>query len=175
MAEPFLGQIMLCPYTFPPHGWADCAGQLLPISQYSALFSLLGTNYGGNGTSNFGLPDLQGRVPISKGQAPGGSPYVMGEPGGVEAVTLLLSEMAAHTHSLKANGGPTTTHAPADGMLARPAKLTTGGLYAVPPGDTVLSPLAIGGSGSNISHNTMQPFLVLRYVIALQGDFPIRP
>src|ERR1700744_2487072 len=102
MSTPFLGQITVFPYTFAPNGWADCAGQILPISQYAALFSLLGTQYGGNGTSTFGLPDLQGRIPLGQGQFQGGSLYDMGETGGVENVTLLQTSMPGHTHSLSA-------------------------------------------------------------------------
>src|ERR1700693_2163593 len=100
MSEPFMGQITLFPYNFAPYGWADCAGQLLPISQYSALFSLLGVAYGGNGTTNFALPDLQGRVSVGPGTAPVGSTYLVGEPGGVENVTVLPNTMPMHSHAL---------------------------------------------------------------------------
>ena len=174
MADPFLGQIMLCPYTFPPYGWADCAGQLLLVNQYAALYSLLGTYYGGNGTSNFALPDLQGRTALSQGQLAGGANYAMGTTAGLEAVTLQLTEIAAHSHPLQASGAASSLRAPATAMLSHPAKLAGGGLYSVPPPNTTLSPAAIGPSGGNANHNTMQPYLVLRYIIALQGVFPQR-
>jgi microcystin-dependent protein len=177
MAQPFVGQIMLCPYSFPPVGWMDCAGQLLPISQFNALFSLLGVAYGGNGTSNFGLPDLQGRATVSQG-ALIATNYVMGEEAGAESVTLSTSEMAIHQHTMRADGGPANAFTTAGNMLARPSKLTSGGLYAAPPAPpdttTPLSPLAVGVAGESAGHNTMQPFLVLRYIIATQGIFPPR-
>src|SRR5690242_11826322 len=100
--EPFLGQIMLCPYSYAPNGWADCAGQLLPISQYTALFSLLGTQFGGNGTTNFQLPDLRGCVTIGQGTSRSGTSYSIGEMGGDENITLLQGQMPAHNHSLNA-------------------------------------------------------------------------
>ena len=119
MAQPFLGQITVFPYNFAPYGWLDCAGQLLPISQYSALFSLLGTTYGGNGTSNFGLPDLQGRIPVGQGQLTGGSDYAMGEAAGAENVTLLITNMPAHSHGLGAIEVDGTTNNPSGKVLAK--------------------------------------------------------
>ena len=175
MAEPFLGQIMLCPYSFPPAGWMDCAGQVLPISQYSALFSLLGVQFGGNGTTNFALPDLQGRAAISFGQRPGGSDYTMGEASGVEAVTLSTAAIAAHAHGMNASAGNATMSTAKGNALARAEALRHGGFYHAAPADTTLSPKAIQAAGQNTAHNTMQPFLVLRYVIATRGVFPSRP
>src|ERR1700693_6144838 len=127
MANPFLGQITVYPYTFPPNGWLDCAGQLLPISQFTALFSLLGTQYGGNGTTNFALPDLQGRIPVGQGQLPGGSDYVMGEESGVENVTLLTTDMPSHSHGLGASAANGASNDPSDKVLAKAVGAGRGG------------------------------------------------
>lgn len=180
MADPFLGQITVYPYTFPPRGWADCAGQLLSIQQFSALFSLLGTTYGGNGTTNFGLPDLQGRVPVGQGQLAGGSDYVMGEEGGSENVTLLTTSMPVHTHGLSATAAVGSTNSPSGTVLAKPAVGGRGGggaqgrIYNPAAPDTPLVPSTIGTAGSSVPHNNIQPSLVVRYCIATQGVFPAR-
>jgi microcystin-dependent protein len=181
MSDPFIGQITLYPYTFPPNGWADCNGQLLPISQYAALFSLLGTQYGGNGTSNFALPDLQGRVPVGQGQLSGGGDYAMGEMGGQEAVTLGVSTMPQHTHGLSASTVNGTTNNPAGMILATPQvgggrgqQADKGNIYNPAPPSTPLAPASVGPAGGSQPHNNVQPSLVLRYCIALQGVFPTR-
>ncbi len=175
MSDPFVGQLMLCPYNFAPAGWADCTGQLLPIQQYTALFSLLGTNFGGDGRTNFALPDLQGRVALSQGQAHGGSQYSMGEKAGTEAVALQQSELAPHTHGLNANPTNAAVNTAGGNTLAKVHNLAPGGLYHAPPADTTLSGGAILPAGGGGGHNTMQPFLALRYIIALQGVYPSRP
>jgi microcystin-dependent protein len=181
MATPFLGQITVYPYSFAPYGWADCAGQLLPISQYAALFSLLGTQYGGNGTSTFGLPDLQGRIPVGQGQLIGGENYVMGETGGQENVTVLTTSMPAHNHTLGATTAHGTINNPSGMLLSQPQVgggrghgEDTGNIYNPGSVDTPLAPAAIGPAGGSIPHNNIQPSLVLRYCIALQGIFPSR-
>ena len=181
MSSPFLGQITVFPYTFAPFGWADCAGQILPISQYAALFSLLGTQYGGNGTSTFALPDLQGRIPLGQGQLLGGSVYDMGEISGVENVTLLQTSMPGHSHSLAATTIDGSTNNPSGLILA---KSQTGGgrggggsqgdIYNPGTVDTPLAPSSIGIAGGSQPHNNIQPSLVLRYCIAMQGVFPSR-
>jgi microcystin-dependent protein len=167
MAEPFLGEIKLVPYTFAPRGFAFCAGQLLAISQNAALFSLLGTTYGGNGTVNFALPDLRGRAAIHFGTLAGGSTYTQGEVGGSETVTLTTSQLPVHAHNavVAAVGG--TSAADAGGRV--PA---SGGpdLYASTSG-AVLSTTA---AGSGLPHENMAPYLVLNFVIALTGIFPAR-
>lgn len=180
MSEPFLGQITLYPYGFAPNGWADCAGQLLPINQYTALFSLLGTYYGGNGQTNFALPNLQGSVTVGQGTLLGGSTYDLGESAGADNVTVIQSQMPAHSHSL----GAITTHgsitAPANAVFATAVKgtATTGLdkllLYSAPPTNTTLTPASIGVAGGNQPHNNIQPTLALRYCIALTGVFPPR-
>jgi microcystin-dependent protein len=179
MSEPFVGQITVYPYTFPPNGWADCAGQLLPINQYSALFSLLGVQYGGNGTSNFALPNLQGMVPVGQGTLPGGSTYDMGEAAGSETVTITQSTMPNHSHSLSATTVHGTANPPGGQLLASvqkgtPFAPTKGNIYNTAAPDTTLTPGSTGAAGGSQPHNNIQPFLVLRYCIALQGVFPPR-
>jgi microcystin-dependent protein len=180
MSQPFLGQIALFPYNFAPRGWALCRGQLLAISQNTALFSLLGTMYGGNGTTTFALPDLQGRVPISFGQGPGLSSYVEGEQDGVENVTLLSSENAIHSHTLFATTDVGNTASAANNQLAKSQAgsvhtgFTKGNMYSTTAPNTSLFPTAIGPSGGNLPHNNIQPYQVLSYCIALQGIFPSR-
>lgn len=179
MADPFVAEIRAFPFNFAPRGWAFCNGQLLPLSQNTALFSLLGTTYGGNGQSTFALPNLQGSVAMHPGQGPLLSLHDLGEIGGTETVTLLQSEIAAHTHPLRACDADATEDV-ATGLL--PAKglyddLTTagpiGGYSALNP-NTSMAPQALGLSGGNLPHNNMQPYITLNYCIALQGVFPPR-
>ena len=181
MAQPFLGQITVYPYAFPPYGWADCNGQLLPIRQYSALFSLLGTQYGGDGTTTFALPDLQGRIPVGQGQLPGGSNYTMGETGGQESVTVGITSMPQHSHGLTANTGKGTTNNPSGMVLATPlvggghgGAADKGNIYNPANPDTQMAGSSLALTGGSQPHNNVQPSLVLRYCIALQGIFPSR-
>jgi microcystin-dependent protein len=178
--EPFLGQIALFPFNFAPNGWALCAGQILPISQNAALFSLLGTQFGGNGQTNFALPDLQGRAPNSQGQGAGLQPCVMGEKGGQETVALSNSTIPTHNHSFNAHTVPATSGAPA-GVLPAQAHGTGRGAtfaintYAESGTATTLAPALVApAQGGSLPHNNMQPFLVLTWCIALQGIFPSR-
>jgi len=176
MSNPFVAEIRIFPFNFAPKGWAFCNGQLLPISQNTALFSLLGTFYGGDGKSNFALPNLQGSVPMHAGQTagPGLSLHDLGETGGSETVTLLTSEMPAHTHALGAQTAPIGAVAsPAGTTLGRPA---SGHLYAAPSPPTLvsMSPTAIVPAGGSLPHNNMQPYLTLNFCIALQGVYPAR-
>jgi len=179
MQDPFLGQISFFPYSFAPTQWAVCAGQLLPISQFTALFSLLGTNFGGNGSSNFGLPDLQGRVPLGQGQLPGGGDYLLGELDGVENVTITTSTMPSHPHAFNATTAAGTVNSPSGAILANPIfgrgiSASTGKIYNPGLPNTTLVPQSLQASGSNLPHNNIQPSLVLRPCIALQGVFPTR-
>ena len=179
MSEPFLGQITAFPYSFPPNGWADCAGQLLPIQQYTALFSLLGTNYGGNGQTNFALPNLQGRVPVGQGSQPGGSTYSIGEASGEETVTLSAATMPGHSHGVSATTVHGTVNAPAGQLLSAAQQgagptATRGNIYNTAAPDTSLTTASVSPAGGNQPHNNLQPFLTLRYCIALQGVFPPR-
>ncbi len=176
-ATPFVGQIMWVGFSFCPVGWAAADGSLLPISTNAALFSLLGTYYGGNGTSNFALPDLRGRVPVGYGQGPGLQPYVLGQVGGEETHTLTINEMPAHAHafSLFASSGKGNRPAPASGSyLAAPASGDR--IYgSVAPSTVPLATGNTGVTGGGQPHNIMQPYLVLTPCIAVQGVYPSRP
>jgi microcystin-dependent protein len=179
MLDPFIGQITVYPYAFPPNGWMDCAGQLLPISQYTALFSLLGTTYGGNGTSNFALPDLQGRVSVNQGNGPGLSSYSMGEEGGFENVTLLANQNGIHNHSLSGASTRGSAQTPAVNLLAigesgAGRDVNTAAIYNAANPNTNLTANSIPPVGGTLPHNNLQPFLVLRFCIAIQGVYPSR-
>jgi microcystin-dependent protein len=164
MAEPFLSEIRIMSFGFPPKGWAFCNGQLLPINQNQALFSLLGTTYGGDGRVNFALPNLQGRVPIHTGQG-----HTLGERGGEQAHTLIMSEMTQHTHFLNALDANGTLGNPTNNLLAQ---FNQG--YTQPGNLTTLSPQTVTSVGGSQAHQNMQPFLTLTFCIALQGIFPSR-
>jgi microcystin-dependent protein len=172
MADPFVAEIRIFPFNFAPKGWAWCDGQLMPISQNTALFSLLGTTYGGDGKSNFALPDLQGRAPMHPGQGPGLSLHDLGEEGGSETVTLLESEIPSHTHPLRAfnDVGEDRTPGPSEAM----ARSTGGLLYASPTNLVSLSDSALAPAGGSAPHNNLQPYLTFYFCIALQGVFPPR-
>lgn len=166
-SQPFVGEIAVFAFNFVPSGWASCSGQLLPISQNTALFSILGTSYGGNGMTTFALPDLNGRAALGAGQGPGLSPYELGEQGGQATVTLLPLEMPPHVHSMRAAPGAATTHNPA---LAVPA---TSEVELYGPAPSAQQALAVAGGDQ--PHNNMQPSLTVHYCIALQGIYPSRP
>jgi len=180
MAEPFLGQIVLLACNFAPRNYAMCQGQLLSIQQYTALFSLLGTYYGGNGTTNFGLPDLRGRVPISMGQGNGLSNYAIGENGGSPTVTIDSNTLASHNHAFNASLNATDTMASSPNTLGKadagnPTKgVTKGPMYSPGAPQTAMSPQALTPVGGGGAHNNLQPFLTLNYCIAMQGVFPSR-
>ena len=176
MSDAYVGQLMLVPFNFPPKGWALCNGALLSISQNTALFSLLGTYYGGNGTSTFGLPNLQGVVPIGQGQGAGLSSYVVGQTGGLENVTLLASNMAPHTHSHMGSTSTASTGSPSGANFASAAQRQSGDFGAAPtPGNKVaLNSTALGPAGGSQPHNNIQPTLVLLWAICLQGVYPPR-
>ena len=169
MSDPFVGEIRLFPFTFAPRGWALCNGQILKISQHTALFSLIGTMYGGNGTVNFGLPDLRGRVAVSSGQGPGLSTYDVGQVGGSERVSLTGAQMPSHFHEMPVTGEPSSTHTPSNQFLAR---VSTGTAYAGTPDGTTLNSDAIARSGGGQAHENRPPHLALNYCIALEGIFP---
>jgi microcystin-dependent protein len=172
VADPFVAEIRIFPFNFAPKGWAWCDGQLLPLSQNTALFALLGTTYGGNGKSNFALPDLQGRAPMHPGQGPGLSLHDLGETGGSETVSLLESEIPSHSHALQTRNdvGEDRTVNSAE-ALAR----STGGLLYAPAGTLVaMAPEALPPAGGDQPHNNMMPYLTFYFCIALQGVFPPR-
>lgn len=167
--DPFLGEIMMWAGNFAPRGWALCNGQLLPISQNTALFSLLGTTYGGNGQTTFALPDLRGRVPIHHGQGPGLSSYSLGQVGGEETHTLTVQEIPAHQHALQGSSANGTSASPAGLLPARnPAGIPAYGSTA----DAAFHASAIAPAGGGQPHNVMQPYLTINFVIALQGVYP---
>ena len=172
MADPFVAEIRIFPFTFAPRGWAFCNGQILPISQNTALFSLLGTFYGGNGQSTFALPNLQGSVPVAQGQGNGLSEYFLGQQGGSEFITLLQSEIPFHTHTVsgQTNLGDAPIPAP-DRSLARYANAyqTNTNVNLVQMAFQALAP-----AGGSLPHNNMMPYLTLNFNIAMQGVFPPR-
>ena len=173
MSDPFLGEIRMVGFNFAPHGWAFCNGQIMPIQQNTALFSLLGTMYGGNGTSTFGLPNLQGNVPLGQGQGPGLSDYVIGQTGGEPSVTLLNSELPQHNHLVAASSGVASSTEPAGNVLARSASGLTA-YSSTGTVNTVLAPSLIGLAGGSQPHNNMMPSLTVNFCIALSGVFPAR-
>lgn len=172
MADPFVAEIRIFPFNFAPRTWAFCNGQLIPLSQNTALFSLLGTTYGGNGKSNFALPDLQGRSPMHPGQGPGLSLRDLGETGGAETVTLLESEIPSHSHALSASQADGIERGPADSMPATGIGI---GMYAAPASQTMMAVDALAPAGGDQPHNNLQPYLTFNFCIALQGVFPPRP
>jgi microcystin-dependent protein len=163
MSEPFLSEIKIVSFNFPPKGWALCNGQLLPINQNQALFALLGTTYGGNGQTNFALPNLRGRVPIHFGSA-----HSLGEAAGSTSVTVNIQQLPTHTHALMASQTNGDTPAPNNTVLAAtPAKI-----YGPPASLTTLIPATVSNVGGSQPHNNMMPYLTLNFIIALQGIFP---
>jgi microcystin-dependent protein len=173
MSEPFLGEIRMFAGNFAPVGWAMCNGQILPISQNTALFSLLGTFYGGNGTATFALPDLRGRVAIHLGQGPGLSPYNQGQIGGVENVTLLSSQMPVHNHLVNAVGSGGNQPSPSGNL---PAIESTGTSldYSNAAATGQMSPGMIANAGGGQPFPVIQPYLCINFIIALQGIYPSR-
>lgn len=177
MADPYLGEIRMFGFTFAPQGWAFCNGQLLSITQNTALFSLLGTTYGGNGTTTFQLPDFRGRVPIHFGNGVGLSPYVEGQIGGVETVTLTLPQSASHTHLVYADGDVASNNSPSPSGNALATFATGGDIYATAAGikkAVTMNPEMIGAAGGGQPHPNIQPYLVVNFCIALNGIFPSR-
>lgn len=175
MADPFVAEVRIFSGNFAPKGWALCDGQLLPISQNTALFSLLGTYYGGDGKSNFALPNLQGASPMQQGQGPGLSVRDLGELGGEQTVTLLQTEMPAHTHSFQGVTVPGSSNDPTNkafgaGARGRPPAYAP----SSPPTNVQMSPFALSVTGGDLPHNNMPPYLCLTFIIALQGVFPPR-
>jgi microcystin-dependent protein len=174
MADPFVAEIRIFPFNFPPKGWAFCNGQLLPISQNTALFSLLGTTYGGDGRSNFALPNMQGSAPMHPGQGPGLSLHDLGETGGTETVTLLISEMPNHSHNMMGLAPAANRTNPVGNTFAR-ASAGLPYIAASPPPPLVnMSDNTVSPAGGDQPHNNMMPYLTLNFCIAMQGVFPPR-
>jgi microcystin-dependent protein len=173
MADPFVAEIRIFPFNFAPKGWAWCDGQVMPLSQNTALFSLLGTTYGGDGKSNFALPDLQGRAPMHPGQGPGLSLHDLGETGGSETVSLLESEIPAHAHTLRGDRNVSETPDPAANTLGRGSSINA--YQSVTNANLVsMAPEALAPAGGDQPHNNLQPYLTFYFCIALQGVYPPR-
>jgi microcystin-dependent protein len=172
MADPFLAEIRIFPYTFAPKAWAFCEGQLIPLSQNTALFALLGTVYGGDGKSTFALPDLQGRAAMHPGDD---FQFPLGAMGGSQTVTLLESEIPAHTHTLRASNDPSATKNPAGMVISRPFGRGNNLFDATTTSVVTMAPESLAPAGGDLPHNNMQPFITMHFCIALQGVFPQRP
>jgi microcystin-dependent protein len=173
MSDPFVAEIRIFPFNFAPRGWAFCNGQLMPISQNTALFSLCGTTYGGDGRTTFALPDLQGRAPMHPRQGPGLSLHYLGEASGSDTVTLLQSEIPTHSHALRASVEPGDNRLPSPEL----AFATSTGAFAYVGGSPPLAAMALEAlplAGASAPHNNLQPYLTLNFCIALQGIFPPR-
>jgi microcystin-dependent protein len=164
MSEPFLGELRMMSFSFPPKGWALCNGQLLPINQNQPLFSLLGTTYGGNGQTTFALPDLRGRTPIHMSQG-----FTLGEVGGEQAHTLSIAEIPTHVHTLNASSASATAVVPTNGLVLAQGAFE---IYRGASNLTAMTGGTVGNTGGSQAHLNMQPFLVLSFCIALQGIFP---
>ena len=167
MSEPFLGEIKIISWNYAPKGWAFCNGQFLPINQNQALFSLLGTMYGGNGQTTFALPDFRGKVPIHVGAG-----FTQGQTGGEQAHTITMSEMPAHFHFANASNSDATTNSPSGTAVLANSKGAA--IYAGPSSLGAMLPTILSNVGGSQAHNNMQPYLVLNFIIALQGIFPSR-
>lgn len=168
MSEPYLSEIKMVSFNFAPKGWAMCNGQVLAIQQYQALFALIGTTYGGDGIHTFALPNLQGRVPIHLGTSNMGNAYVEGEQSGEVNHTLIASEMASHTHPMKATATATTNTAAGNFPAA------AGSAIYGSATDTTMNSSIVSQAGGNVAHNNLQPYLVVNFVIAMSGVFPSR-
>lgn len=174
MSDPFVAEIRIFPFNFAPRGWAFCDGQLLPLSQNTALFSLLGTTYGGDGRSTFALPNLQGAAPLQQGQGPGLSPRDLGESSGSQAVTLLAAEIPAHAHGVMATSQAADLPNPDGNTWAQAVGDVSAFPYYQTTGPNAMSPNALQLAGGSLPHNNMHPYLTLNFCIALQGVFPPR-
>lgn len=170
--DPFLAEVRIFTGNFAPKGWASCDGQILPLSQNTALFSLLGTTYGGDGKSTFALPNLSGRAPLHAGQSPGLSEYFLGEQGGSQSVTLVVSEIPAHNHNIVSVNDVGDTNQAAGNGIARSSGAAVYGPAG--PAQVNMAPTALGATGISSAHNNMQPYLPLYFIIAMQGVYPPR-
>ncbi|MBD2099557.1 phage tail protein [Leptolyngbya sp. FACHB-261] len=172
MSEPFIGEIRLFAGNFAPRGWAFCDGQLLPLAQSTALFSILGTTYGGNGKTTFALPDLRGRVPIHAGTGSGLSPYELGQAGGQEQVMLTVAELPTHSHDVSVNSKKANQLEPVGHILAEAERRK---IYSTGNPDATMHSATIANTGHSQPHENRQPYLALHYIIALEGFFPPQP
>lgn len=175
MSSPFVGEIEIFGFNFAPAGWAQCQGQLMPISQNTALFSLLGTQYGGDGRTTFALPNLQGQIPVGQGQGPGLSQYNVGETAGSETVTLTLAEIPSHTHTLPVDAGDGRAPAPSPTTVLGATGRGAMDVYAATAtSGATMTVSSVGIGGGSQGHNNMMPYVALNYCISLGGIFPAR-
>lgn len=174
MADPFVGEIRIVAFNFAPKGWAFCSGQILPLSQNTALFSLLGTTYGGDGKSTFALPDLRDRAPMHSGQGAGLTYRDLGEAGGSSTVTLVTTELPAHNHTISSKVTAGNLANPMGNIWAGGAGRTPPPMYQNGAANTTMNDAAVGSSGGDQPHNNRQPYLGMSFIIALQGVFPSR-
>jgi microcystin-dependent protein len=173
MGQPFVGQVIAVGFNFTPSGWLACNGQLVSISQYEVLYTLIGTTYGGNGQTTFGLPNLQGRSPVNAGQGPGLSTYVLGQTAGSESVTLTAAQVGAHNHALVASAQTGNVAKPANTLVLGQGSQSLAPVYGPAPSTTPLAPSAIGSTvGGNQPHENRQPFNTVNYIICYAGVFP---
>ncbi len=169
MAQPYIGELRMFAGNFPPNGWMFCEGQLLPIAENDVLFTLIGTTYGGDGETTFGLPDLRGRIPVHQGTGPGGTSYIMGQTGGTETVTLTSQQIPSHSHPLLASTVSGNQISPQNHVPANSPNIA---YYINDPPDGNMSASAIGQVGGSQPHNNVQPFLCINFIISLFGIFP---
>lgn len=174
MADPFVAEIRIFPFNFAPKGWALCDGQIMPLSQNTALFSLLGTTYGGDGRSTFALPNLQGSAPMHPSQGPGLSLHDLGETGGADTITLLQTEIPSHNHIMRANSGDGISPTPTNNVSAGPGADRDLFLYKNGSANASMNASALGLTGGGQPHNNLMPYLTVNFCIALQGVFPAR-
>lgn len=175
MSQPFIGEIRLLPYNFAPLGWATCSGQLLSIAQNDALFALIGTTYGGDGQTTFALPDLRGRLPVHQGQGPGLSNYTIGQVAGTESVTLISTQLPAHTHTLIATTAAATSLTPGNALL--PGAVSGDTFYVNTTAGNTMAPMSnqmLSQAGGSQPHENTMPTLTLQFCMALEGIFPSR-
>jgi microcystin-dependent protein len=172
MAQPFVGQVIAVGFNFAPVGWFLCNGQLLPISQYDVLFNLLGTTYGGDGISTFGLPNMNGRAPLCMGTGSGLSTYVLGQAAGTESVTLLSNQVGLHSHTLATSAKAGTASSPGPTLALGTSSFTDAGLYLQAAPNTTLAGTSIGQAGQGLPHENRQPFVTVNYIIAAFGIYP---
>jgi microcystin-dependent protein len=172
MGQPYVGQVIAVGFNFTPSGWLSCNGQLLPISEFEVLYTLLGTTYGGDGTSTFAVPDLRGRTPVDAGQGPGLSNYGLGEITGTEGVSLQANQVGSHTHGLMASSQIGTVAKPTNGTALGQSSQTMVNVYGAPPANTSLSSKSLGTSPGGLPHENRQPYVTVNYIICYAGVFP---
>jgi len=172
VGTPYIGEIRMFAGNFPPQGWMFCEGQVLPISNYQPLFTLIGTMYGGDGATTFNLPDLRGRIPVHQGTGPGGTPYSVGQQGGVEQVALTLAQMPAHTHAAQAQSGNGTQAGPGNGAWAREQDPNLKPFSTAQNPSGTMNAASLTATGGNQPHENRMPFLAVSFIMALEGVYP---